>query len=138
MPSAVDTNVLVRFLVDDGSDHAALARRVFAEEPVFVPTSVVMETEWVLRSKFGYSPTLICDAFDRLLGFEAVLVQDADLVVDAVDALRVGLDFADALHLLAASDCDRLYTFDSDFIRRSDRMTGSVPVMRPGSSKATS
>lgn len=138
MPSAVDTNVLVRFLVDDGSNHVAPTRKLFAAEMIFVPTTVILETEWVLRSNFSYPRNLICDAFDRLLGLQSVLVEDADLVADAIDAHRKGLDFADALHLFASTECDRLYTFDAPFIRKANQAGGPIPVNRPGSANLTS
>jgi len=53
MPRAVDTNVLVRILVDDGTEQADRARQRFVTEEVFVPSSVLLETEWVLRSHLG-------------------------------------------------------------------------------------
>ncbi|MGE0499300.1 MAG: type II toxin-antitoxin system VapC family toxin [Rhizobiaceae bacterium] len=131
MPSAVDTNVFVRFLVDDGSGHVAPARRVFASGHVFVPTSVILESEWVLRSAFGFRRTQICDAFERVLGVPSITVQDADAVENAIASSRRGLDFADALHLNASADCDVLYTFDGPFIRRAGRIDPVPPVRKP-------
>jgi predicted nucleic-acid-binding protein len=129
MPNAVDTNVLVRFLIDDGSEHVASARRIFAEEKVFVPLSVMLETEWVLRSNFGFEPSQICDAFDRLLGLETIAVQEIDIVEDAVLSSRDGMDFADALHLLSSANCDGFYTFDKKFIRKAERLA-LIPAAR--------
>ena len=50
MPLAVDTNVLARALVDDGSEQARRSRILLSEKEVFVPDSVLLETEWLLRS----------------------------------------------------------------------------------------
>ncbi len=135
MPSAVDTNILVRFLVDDGSKHVAPARRVFDDGPVFVPVTVMLESEWVLRSRFGFRPAQICDAFDRLLGLASVTVQDDHIVENAVASCRHGLDFADALHLHASADCGVVFTFDDAFIRKAKRTGATPPVRRPSNTK---
>jgi len=122
MPSAVDTNVLLRFLVDDGSEHVASARRIFAGENVFVPLSVMLEAEWVLRSSFGFEKAQICDAFDRLLGLETVTIQEIETVEGAVSSARDGMDFADALHLHSSANCGVFYTFDKKLIRKAKGM----------------
>lgn len=122
MPSAVDTNVLVRFLVDDGSEDSTSARHIFATRQVFVSLSVILETEWVLRSNFGFKRDQICDAFDRVLGFASVIVQEVNVVEAAVEAMKTGMDFADALYLNSAVDCDAFYTFDKKLIRKASRI----------------
>ena len=129
MPSAVDTNVLVRFLIDDGSEHVAPARHIFAKERVFVPLSVLLESEWVLRSNFRFERSQICDAFERLLGLHSVTVQDPDMVQDALMSSREGMDFADALHLHSSANCDVFYTFDEKLARKA-RHLDLVPVAR--------
>ena len=50
---AIDTNVIVRFLTADDLAQAAVARRAIEAGDIFIPTTVLLETEWVLRS--GYS-----------------------------------------------------------------------------------
>jgi predicted nucleic-acid-binding protein len=138
MPSAVDTNILVRFLVDDGSKHVAPARQVFADEHVFVPVSVMLESEWVLRSNFSFRRAQICDAFERVLGLASVIVQDDNVVENAVASCRRGLDFADALHLHSSAECDFLYTYDGPFIRKAKRTNSTPTVRRPSTTKHSS
>jgi predicted nucleic-acid-binding protein len=129
MPSAVDTNVFIRFLVDDGSDQVAPARRLFSSQHVFISTSVMLETEWVLRSKFGFRRTQICDAFDRALGFDTITIQDVDLIETAIEACRGGMDFADALHIKSAAGCNAFYTFDKKLIRKA-RQEIPIPLAK--------
>ncbi|TWH01085.1 putative nucleic-acid-binding protein [Mesorhizobium sp. J18] len=131
MPSAIDTNVLIRFLVDDGSEHVAPARRLLSSGQFFVSLSVMLETEWVLRSYFGFQRAQICDAFDRVLGFDAMLFQERRVLENAVEACRAGMDFADALHLNTAVDCDVFYTFDKKLIRNAERNIPNRPVREP-------
>ncbi|MEW9838014.1 type II toxin-antitoxin system VapC family toxin [Mesorhizobium marinum] len=99
--------------------HVAAARRIFAKERVFVPVSVMLESEWVLRSNFGFERSKICDAFDRLLGLDTVTIQEVGTVEDALSSMRDGMDFADALHLYSSANCDVFYTFDKELIRKA-------------------
>ena len=46
---AIDTNVVVRFLVNDDPEQAQRARRLIESEDVFLSTTALLETEWVLR-----------------------------------------------------------------------------------------
>lgn len=138
MQSAVDTNILVRFLVDDGSQHVAPSRQVFADGQVFVPVSVMLESEWVLRSNFGFQRAQICDAFDRVLGLASITVQDDNVVENAVASCRRGLDFADALHLHSSAQCDVFYTFDDPFIRKAKRTSSTPSVRQPTTIKHAS
>ena len=60
----IDTNVLVRFLVRDDETQFEKARRLIkrevgAEEDIFVSLLVLMEAEWVLRSRYGLQKTEI-------------------------------------------------------------------------------
>ena len=52
---AVDTNVLVRALVRDDAAQSAKAEEVLARDEVFVPVTVMLELEWVLRSRYGFT-----------------------------------------------------------------------------------
>ena len=53
---AVDTNVVVRYLTGDEVEQFAKAKALIDGEDVFVCTTVLLETEWVLRSLYGYPP----------------------------------------------------------------------------------
>lgn len=59
---ALDTNVLVRALVQDDAAQARRAQACVGAQPVFIPVTVILELEWVLRSRYGYSPKVIADA----------------------------------------------------------------------------
>jgi predicted nucleic-acid-binding protein len=52
---AVDTNIVVRYLVNDSAAQAARARRLVEREDIFVPLTVLLETEWVLRGVYGFT-----------------------------------------------------------------------------------
>lgn len=136
---AVDTNILARFYCDDPDDPEAVrqrprARRVMVDSPaLFVPLTVVLELEWVMRGFYGLPPRHFCQTVEHLMGMPHVTVERWEDVKDAVDLHRKGLNFADALHWVASKSCSRLVTFDDrGFVRRAARLARRPVVATPG------
>ena len=135
---AVDTNILARFYCDDPDDPQSkrqrpLARRVMIESPgVFVPLTVILEFEWVMRGFYEAEPESFCEAVLHLLGMPHVTVERWEAVKDALELHRRGFAFADALHWTCSATCERLVSFDDRrFVRRARRL-GLIPeVMLP-------
>lgn len=135
---AVDTNILARFYVDDPTDPEAeaqrpIARRVLSEEPaVFVPVTVLLELEWVLRAFYRFGTDAFIGVVGHLAGLPNVTLEDQPQVLAALDLHRQALDFADALHLVRSDHCERLLTFDDRrFARRAARLGLSPQVAVP-------
>jgi predicted nucleic-acid-binding protein len=130
---AVDTNILARFYCEDPGDPEAgrqrpIARRVIVESPaVFVPLTVILELEWVMRGFYEVEPESVCKAVEHLLGMPHVTVERWEAVKDAVDLHRRGLDFADALHWACSGSCERFVTFDDRRLVRAARRLGLKP-----------
>ncbi len=116
---AVDTNVVVRLLTGDEQRQYTKAVALFENHEVFLPDSVVLETEWVLRYAYEFSGAEICTAFRKLFGLTNVHLSDPARMARAIAWHEQGLDFADALHLAQAEPCERFFTFDAKFIRKS-------------------
>jgi predicted nucleic acid-binding protein len=116
---AVDTNIVVRYLTKDHPKQSMRARALVSENDVLLSRTVILECEWVLRSVYGYSPREICGALRAFAGLSTVSTEDPVVVAQALDLAEKGVDFADALHLAAAEDCEVFATFDQDFIRRA-------------------
>ena len=136
---AVDTNVLARFYCDDPDDPEAArqrprARRTIIESPaVFVPLTVVLELEWVMRGFYEIESEPFCQALEHLLGMPHVTVERWTVVKDAITLHRRGLDFADALHWACSAGCERFVTFDDRRLARRARRLGLYPeVVLPG------
>lgn len=127
---AVDTNVIVRYLTGDDPAQAAKARTVFGQKPVFVPRTVLLEAEWVLRGVYELPSAQVIAALRALAGLPGVSVEDAGLVARAMDWAEAGMDFADALHLSAAAECEGFLTFDKRFARSRERLSG-IPITAP-------
>ena len=117
---ALDTNVLVRYVVQDDSGQLAVAKRLLdrciAEgQSLYVPVTVTLELEWVLRARFGY-------AKDDVLQVLSNLFSAAELTFESERALEVALqlyregsaEFADCLHIALAAQAGEqpLWTFD--------------------------
>jgi predicted nucleic-acid-binding protein len=127
---AVDTNVVVRLLTADDVDQFARLKALFDAHEVFIPTTVVLETEWVLRKAYGLTTPVIMEALGGLAGTSNVHVQDPLLLSRALEAVAGGLDFADALHLAASVGCADFVSFDRPLARRAARL-GTLPVVEP-------
>jgi len=127
---AVDTNVVVRYLVNDDRAQGSRVRRLLEREDVLVPVTVLLETEWVLRGVYGFAPTAVIHALRNFAGLPRVTIESGAVVAAALDWAEAGLDFADALHLAAAQPLAGFVTFDRALIRAARRLT-APPAHEP-------
>lgn len=99
----IDTNVLVRFLVRDDDAHFEKARKLIKREVaagrrVFVNQLVLMETEWVLRSRYVVPKNQIIEAISGLLNATDVQFEDEPAIEEALFIWKDSTaDFADCL-----------------------------------------
>ena len=99
----LDTNVLVRFLVRDQEAKFERARRLIerevgAEEKVLISLMVLLETEWVLRSRYGLHKNQIMDAISALLDAAELELEDEPAIEEALYHWKnSAADFADCL-----------------------------------------
>ena len=126
---AIDTNVVVRYLTGDDPVQAPRARAAVDAGPVFASTTVLLESEWVLRSAYGFSALEVAQALRDFAGLPGVSVENPLLLAEALLRVEQGMDFADALHLGAAAQCEAMLTFDRRFIATAK--DGPVRVMEP-------
>ncbi len=127
---AIDTNVIVRYLTGDDPQQAEKVRALIGHEPVFVARTVLLEVEWVLRGVYELPSKQIISALRALAGLPDVSVEDPALVAQAMNWSDAGMDFADALHLAAATCCKSFLTFDKRLARYGTRFAG-IPVSAP-------
>jgi predicted nucleic-acid-binding protein len=127
---ALDTNIVVRFLTRDDAVQSPKAYRLITSGPTFVADTVLLETEWVLRSLYGFGPARIAYALRDLVSIDGVTVERPDRIAAALDYADAGLDFADALHLARAAHCEAFVTFDKSLVRAA-RGSGAIPVRAP-------
>jgi len=125
---AIDTNLVVRYLTGDHPEQSAIARLVIDENSVFIATTVLLETEWVLRSVYGFSSPACVKALARFAGLPNVALEDPTRAARALAWSAEGLDFADALHLAAAAACEAFVSFDKRFIKAAEAIHN--PIVR--------
>lgn len=109
---SVDTNVIVRYLTRDGAEQFAKSSALISDEDVYVCTTVLLETEWVLRRGYRFSRERVIAAIAAFAGLPHVMLEDPASTARALDWMRHGMDFADALHLAKAQDCEAFVSFD--------------------------
>ncbi len=121
---AIDTNVLVRYLVRDDTEQAEAARALLvelsSERPGFICREVILEVVWVLERAYRLPRDEIAAVLDELIATEGLVVEAADEVAQAAVTYRQGgADFSDLMILAAAkrARAQPLYTFDRTFAR---------------------
>jgi predicted nucleic-acid-binding protein len=124
MSIAVDTNVLVRILVQDPTAPAqcVAARRLVADataagEPLLVSLCALLETEWVLRSRYKVNRQEMTAAFIAMLETPGIEFEHDATVEEALFLLDQfpSADFADCLLLARTTHLgrSRFVTFDA-------------------------
>jgi len=117
---AIDTNVLVRYLVRDDETQFILASNMIADcisnnQPVLISLLVMLEAEWVLRSRYKIPKLEISAVFSKLLESKEIVFEDEESLEEALYVWKdSGADFAGCL-IVAKSrrlGCDSLMTFD--------------------------
>lgn len=112
---AIDTNVLVRLLSKDDEHQYAIAYNIFTKEEIFIPDTVILETEWVLRHAYEFSREKIATALTLVFGLPNVHARQIETIVYVIDWYKQGLDFADAFHLAGSQHTECIKTFDQHF-----------------------
>lgn len=128
----IDTNVLVRFLVRDDEAQFEKARKLIKREVaagrrIFVNQLVLMETEWVLRSRYDLPKNQIIEAISGLLEADDLQFEDEPSVEEALFIWKdAAADFADCL--IGAKNrrlgCRATATFDA----KASRLTSFAAV----------
>ena len=129
--TALDTNVIVRYLVGDHPEQAEAARvlleGLIAGNPGFICREVVMEVGWVLERAYRFTRAQIAEVLLDLTASDSLVVEHSDDVAAAAYRYRQdGVGFSDLMVLAAAERAGAvpLYTFD----RRLARMDGAALV----------
>jgi predicted nucleic-acid-binding protein len=100
---ALDTNVLVRYLVQDNATQAKAAtsyimKHCTRSQPAFINRIVLCELVWVLQSAYGYEKEQIAIVIEKILQTSQFSVENSDVAFQALACFKVAnVDFADAL-----------------------------------------
>ncbi len=126
---ALDTNVLVRYLVRDDIAQAETARALMEslteDRPGYICREVAVELVWVLERAYGYSRDQVATILEELVVTEGLVIEATGDVIHATSRYRMGgAGFSDLMILAAAerSGANPLYTFD----REASQLEGVV------------
>lgn len=132
MKATVDTNVLLRAVVEDDRKQAAAAARLLREaEVIAVSLPCLCELVWVLRSVYRFGREEIVEAIESLLNASNVVVNRA--AADAGMALlRAGGDFADGVIAWEGRwlGADTFVSFDQQAVAKIAELGESARVLR--------
>jgi predicted nucleic-acid-binding protein len=131
---ALDANVLVRYVVQDDGVQLAAARRFIRKcvadgKTLFVPVTVMLQLEWVLRASFEYAKDEVMEVLSSLLSAAELSFESERALEVALQLYRNGTaDFADCLHIALAAQAGEspLWTFD----RRAAKVSGAQMMGR--------
>lgn len=128
---AVDTDILLRYLVKDDHEQAVLATSFLANNQCFVLKSVLLELVWVLSSSAAYNlpRETVHERLLHLLGLSCIETEDAANVAQALNWYAKGMDFADALHLSGSIELSGFATFDRKFALLAKKFDAVPPVV---------
>jgi predicted nucleic-acid-binding protein len=118
--AALDTNILVRYLVQDDAQQLSAAKKLIraairAGETLFIPITVTLELEWVLRSNFKFDKEQVTTALSNLLASVELSFESEPAAEIALALYKKGTaDFSDCMHIALAHIAGEtpLWTFD--------------------------
>ena len=132
--SALDANVLIRYLVGDVPEQTEAARELIdgltSDEPGFICREVVLEVAWMLERSYDCTRERVVDALMDMTASDSLVVEDSDDVAAAAYRYRQGgVGFSDLMILKAdeRANAAPLHTFD----HRLARMRGATLVVAP-------
>ena len=132
---AVDTNIILRFLVGDNPEQETAARALIdgltPSNPGFICREVIVEVAWVLERSYGFIRTRVAEILMDLTASDSLVVENSDDVAAAAHRYRQGGIGLSDLMILSAAEREGarpLHTFD----RRLARMQGAALVENPG------
>ena len=117
----LDTNVIVRYIMQDDVKQSPMATRLIesrsAASPGFVPMVAVVELAWVMSSAYELDKRQLIAALEGLLRTKELVVEGAETVWKALRLYQsANADFADCLieRSASANGCEKTMTFDRD------------------------
>lgn len=125
---AFDTNLLVRAVVADDLAQVAIVRDLIMQDRIFISRTVLLETEWVLRTIYKKSRTDTLKFFRALLEIDNTEIENSSAVGVALDWYAMGADFADVMHLAVCGSAV-MHTFDKSFCKAA-REAGITPQIK--------
>jgi predicted nucleic-acid-binding protein len=128
----IDTNVVIRLVISDDAEQTRRARKLVdqslsRDEPVLVSLMVLLESEWVLRSRYGFNSESLLSIFRALLEARELSFEDEPALEEALFRWKDNAcGFSDCLITAhnRQMECRATATFD----REAGRLPGTVSL----------
>lgn len=130
---AVDTNILARWLLGDDPEQSALAVQVL-REPAYVSLTVLIELGWVLERALKIPRPVAASMLQKVVALENMQVEKRAEVLWAIGRFLQGADWADMMHIVAASGSSPIFTTFDRAIARHAGSDSPVPIETLGKS----
>ena len=113
----IDTNYIVRYLVNDNVEMADIAENILTNEVVFISHEVLAEVVYVLMGVYSISKVEISNMLISLISFENINTLDDEVTIKSFEIFKEkNIDFVDCL-LCAYSKNDTIKTFDKKLLK---------------------
>ncbi len=126
MKKAIDTSVLARIITQDDPHQAKLAANAITT-PVFISLTVLMETAWLLSSRYRFSRAAVVNSLIDILDLSSVDCEQEVLARWALSRFADGAAIGDMLHLVSARNHAAFLTFDQKMAKEAGPDT-PVPI----------
>jgi predicted nucleic-acid-binding protein len=127
---AIDTNIIVRFLTKDDEIQYKKSYKLFADSTeLFIPNTVILETEWVLRFSYCFKSEQIINALLALINLQNIKVEHKENIIMALNWHQQGMDFADALHLASSLNAKKFASFDKKFLKKAKVLNTGLEML---------
>jgi predicted nucleic-acid-binding protein len=128
---AIDTNLVIRLLLDDDPVQSGAVKAMLASGDVVISPTVLLETLWVLESRYGASDDVLLDTVAALARLSSVAIGRPKQAAEFFRLWRGGLDPQDAAHLAFVDDVDAFVTFDRALVKRAKELGSTIVAERP-------
>lgn len=130
---ALDTNILLRLLLEDDDKQTPIARKLISNNLCFVSDTVILEVSWVLLKSLKMPRMTVHDTLLALMSSENLSFDDRSRLETSLYRFGQGMDLPDAMHLMRAEavNATSLATFDQAFIKAAQSVLTPVSVTHP-------
>lgn len=116
---ALDTNALVRVLIEDDEKQASTVKKIIESaekkgQQILILTGVLIETVWVLESVYECTREDIYQFLETLTYTSVITFSDPQIILNAIRHFKKGGDFADLIIVMQALNhqAKKMISFD--------------------------
>jgi len=122
-------NILVRIITNDRPEQVQQAVKLLSQQRIFIPKTVILELEWVLRFSYALNRSIIFTTLQKILTTDNFSIEQHSTIEKALQWYQQGMDFADALHLASSLHADKFASFDKKLLKKAISLDTGVEIV---------